>query len=193
MRLLSASALWWLLLGAVIIFFYLLKLKRNRRKVPSVMLWRRALEEIEANAPFKKLRRNLLLLLQLLALAAIVFALARPLVTMRAMASGNTIIIVDSTASMSARDENNRSRLDRAKELAREMIDGLARDDRAAVVESSARVTVRSPLTSDHGALRSAIGDIQETDAAGNLTDAVRLAEQIAKTERDASIVIISD
>jgi Ca-activated chloride channel homolog len=193
MRLLSASALGWLLLGAIIIFFYLLKLKRKRRVVPSVFLWQRALEEIEANAPFKKLRRSLLLLLQLLALAALVFALARPLIRMRSLASGSTVIIIDSTASMSARDEGTRSRLERAKELARDMIAGLGGNDRAAVIESSSRVTVRSGLTADHAALNAGINDIQETDAAGNLTDAVRLAEQIARTERDAGIVIISD
>ena len=193
MRLLSASALWWLLLGAIIIFFYLLKLKRKRRVVPSVFLWQRALEEVEANAPFKKLRRSLLLLLQLLALAALVFALARPLVTMRALASGSTIIVIDATASMSARDEDGRSRLDRAKELARDMVNGLGGDDRAAIIESSSRVTVRSSLSSDRAALAAAVRDVQETDAAGNLTDAVRLAEQIAKTEREAGIVIISD
>jgi hypothetical protein len=193
MRLLSASALGWLLLGAIIIFFYLLKLKRKRRVVPSVFLWQRALEEIEANAPFKKLRRSLLLLLQLSALAALVFALARPLITMRSLASGSTIIIIDSTASMSARDEGTRSRLERARELARDMVAGLGGNDRAAVIESSSRVTVRSGLTADHAALNAGISDIQDTDAAGSLTDAVRLAEQIARTERDAGIVLISD
>ena len=106
MRLLSPGALWLLLLAAIIVFFYLLKLKRNRTVVPSVLLWTRALEEVEANAPFKKLRRSLLLLLQLLALSALVFALARPLFITRALASGSTVIIIDSTASMSARDEN---------------------------------------------------------------------------------------
>jgi len=193
MRLLSASALGWLLLGAIIIFFYLLKLKRKRRVVPSVLLWQRALEEVEANAPFKKLRRSLLLLLQLAALAALVFALARPLVQMRSLASGSTVIIIDSTASMRSRDEGTRSRLERAKELARDMVAGLGGNDRAAVIESSSRVTVRSGLTADRAALNAAIGDVQETDAAGSLTDAVRLAEQIARTERDAGIVVISD
>ena len=193
MRLLSASALSWLLLGAIIIFFYLLKLKRKRRVVPSVLLWQRALEEVEANAPFKKLRRSLLLLLQLAALAALVFALARPLVQMRSLASGSTVIIIDSTASMRSRDEGTRSRLERAKELARDMVAGLGGNDRAAVIESSSRVTVRSGLTADRAALNAAIGDVQETDAAGSLTDAVRLAEQIARTERDAGIVVISD
>ncbi|HKP86513.1 MAG TPA: VWA domain-containing protein [Blastocatellia bacterium] len=193
MRLLSASALWWMLTGAIIIFFYLLKLKRKRRVVPSVLLWQRALEEVEANAPFKKLRRSLLLLLQLAALAALAFALARPLISLRSLASGNTVIIIDSTASMSARDEDGRSRLDRAKELARDMVNGLSGDDAAAIIESSSRVTVRSSLTSDRAALLSAINEAQETDAPGNLTDAVRLAEQIAKTGRDAGIVVISD
>src|SRR5712692_1894074 len=122
MTLVSSSALWWLLLGAIIVFFYLLKLKRKRTVVPSVLLWKRAIEEIEANAPFKKLRRSFLLLVQLLALAALVFALARPLVVTRALASGSTVIIIDSTASMRARDEDAGSRLDRAKQLAREMI-----------------------------------------------------------------------
>ena len=181
------------MLGAIIIFFYLLKLKRKRRVVPSVFLWQRAMEEIEANAPFRKLRRNLLLLLQLLALVALVLALARPLVSTRALAAGSSIIVIDSTASMGARDEGGNTRLSRAKELAREMIESLGGSDRAAVIESSSRVTVRSVLTSDRAALRSAINDIQETDAAGNLADALLLAEQLAKAERDAGIVVISD
>jgi len=193
MRLLSSGALWWLLLAAIIVFFYLLKLKRKRTVVPSVLLWSRALEELEANAPFRRLRRSLLLLLQLLTLAALVFALARPLVPTRALASGSTVIIIDSTASMSARDEDGGARLDRAKQLAREMIESLSGGDRAAIIESSSRVMVRSPLTSDRTALAAALADVRATDAPGNLTDALRLAEQIARSERDSSVVIIGD
>jgi hypothetical protein len=193
MRLLSASALWWLLLGAPIIFFYLLKLKRKRQVVPSVLLWQRALDEIEANAPFRRLRRSLLLFLQLLILAAVVFALARPLVTTRALASGSTVIVIDSTASMSARDQDGRSRLERARELALEMVDGLNGSDRAAIIESGTRVVVRSPLSADRDALANAIDEVHETGAAGSLTDALVLAEQIAKSERDAGIVVIGD
>src|SRR5262249_881396 len=193
MRLLSASALGWLLLGAIIIFFYLLKLKRKRQIVPSVFLWQRALEEVEANAPFKKLRRSLLLLLQLLALAALVFALARPLVTTRSLAAGSTVIVIDSTASMGARDASAGTRRGEAKSLPRDIVAGLSGGDRAAVIETSSRVTVRSGLTADRAALNSAINAIQETDAAGTLTDAIRLAEQIALSQPDTGIVVISD
>jgi hypothetical protein len=73
------------------------------------------------------------------------------------------------------------------------MVSGLSGGDRAAIIESSSRVTVRSSLTSDRAALVTSIGDVRETDAGGSLTDAVRLAEQMAKTEREAGVVIISD
>ncbi len=193
MKFLSVGAFWWLLLSAVIIFFYLLKIKRQRRVVPSVFLWQRALDDLEANTPFKRLRRSLLMLLQLIALAALVLALARPLLTTRALAAGNSVIVIDATASMSARDEDGKTRLERAKQLALEMVDSLSGDERAAIIESAARVTVRSALTSDRAALASAIGAITETDVAGNLADALQLASQIAKAERDANLVIISD
>ena len=193
MRLLSSGALWWLLLSAPIIFFYLLKLRRKRRVVPSVLLWQRALEEMEANAPFRRLRRSLLLILQLAALAAFVFVLCRPLIATRALASGSTVIVLDSTASMSTRDQDGHTRLERARGLAREMVEGLSGTDRAAIIDSSARVVVRSALTSDRAQLLKAIEDVTETDSAGNLADALRLADQIARAEHEAGIIVISD
>jgi hypothetical protein len=193
MRFLTANALWWLLLSLPIIFFYLLKLKRKRLVVPTVFLWQRALQEVEANAPFRRLRKNLLLLLQLAALTGLVFAIARPLITVEGLANGNTVIIIDATASMNARDEDGDSRLNRAKQIAHELVGGMSGDDRAAIIESSGRVTVRSSFTTDRAALHSAIDDVVETDTSGDLADALRLAEQIAKSESDAGIVIIGD
>src|SRR5438067_2372965 len=72
------SLLWLLLLVPVIVFLYLLKLKRRSVTVSSVLLWSRLLKDVQANSPFQKLRRNLLLLLQLLIVALAIFALARP-------------------------------------------------------------------------------------------------------------------
>ena len=59
----------------MIVALYLLKLRRTEREVSSTYLWRRMVRDVEANAPWQKLRPNLLLLLQLLFLAALIFAL----------------------------------------------------------------------------------------------------------------------
>ena len=61
------ALLWLLLLVPAIVLLYLLKLRRREVVVSSIMLWTRLLQEAQANAPFQKLRRHLLLLLQLLA------------------------------------------------------------------------------------------------------------------------------
>jgi len=59
-------------LAIPIVILYMLKLRRRETEVSSTMLWRMVLRDREANAPWQRLRRNLLLLLQLLLLALLV-------------------------------------------------------------------------------------------------------------------------
>ena len=66
------------LLLPVIVALYLLKLRRTERPVSSTYLWRKMVRDVEANAPWQKLKPNLLLLLQLLFLIALILGIARP-------------------------------------------------------------------------------------------------------------------
>src|SRR5205807_4156459 len=89
----------------VLLVLYFLKLRRREMPVSSTLLWRKAIQDLQVNAPFQRLRRNLLLLLQLLLLALLCLALSRPVANFTPGAAKLTIILIDRSASMSA-DEN---------------------------------------------------------------------------------------
>ena len=99
---------WWLLLflplAGLLILLYLLKLRRRNHVVPSIFLWDQALQDLQANAPLQKLRRNLLLLLQLIVLLLVVLALVRPAMQWRKGAGRNMVLVLDVSASMRATD-----------------------------------------------------------------------------------------
>src|SRR5271165_5273206 len=98
----------------VVIVFYLLKRKRVVKLVSSTLLWQKFLAETQASAPFQKLRRNWLLLLQILLLLLATLALARPYFATKAPPSELRVMIIDASASMQATDETP-SRFEKAK------------------------------------------------------------------------------
>src|SRR6476660_833190 len=96
-----------------LLVLYFLKLRRREFDVPSTLLWRKAIQDLQVNAPFQKLRRNLLLLLQLLLLLLLLLALSRPVSNYTPGPGKTTVILIDRSASMNARDgENGKTRLD---------------------------------------------------------------------------------
>jgi len=83
-----------------LLILYFLKLRRRQEVVPSTLLWRRAVQDLQVNAPFQRLRKNLLLLLQLLILAAGITALARPIVETTVGDERSIVLLIDRSASM---------------------------------------------------------------------------------------------
>jgi Ca-activated chloride channel family protein len=149
-----------LVIGPIIVAMYLLKLRREERTVSSTFLWQRMVRDVEANAPWQKLRRNLLLFLQLLLLALLAFALARPFFPTAGIAGRNLIVIIDRSASMQASDVAP-SRLEAAKQQAMTLIDQLPDDGRATVIAAGGLMDVPISGSTDRRLLRQSIEAIQ--------------------------------
>lgn len=176
----------------VVVLLYFLKLKRQRREVSSTILWRRSVEDLMANAPFQRLRRNLLLLLQVLVLLLAVLALMRPLLRWTGLERRSMIVLIDRSASMQSTDVTP-SRLEAAKQQALRLVTGMTRGDRMAVLAFSDHAEVVQSLTDDRTALRRAIAAIEPHDTATRLSEALAIARAMAEAHRNSEIYIISD
>lgn len=179
-----------------LVALYFLKLRRREVEVSTTLLWKRAIQDLQANAPFQRLRRNILLILQLAALGAALLAVGTPLVAGREHTNSRHIILIDRSASMSAMDGDEafavdptsaraRSRLDVAKEAARRLVDSLPEagvfggreGSEAMVVVFDTTAEVRQQFTGDKSLLRAAIDSILPTDAPTRMGEAMRLAK----------------
>ncbi|MEN6371218.1 MAG: BatA and WFA domain-containing protein [Armatimonadota bacterium] len=179
-------------LAAAVILLYLLKLKRREQVVSSVFLWQHAVQDVQANAPFQKLRKNLLLFIQLGVLLLIVAALARPFARMAGLEGQSIVVVIDSSASMRSTDVG-RSRFDEAKRLALRTADQMGRGDAMLVITAAAKTRVASSFTSDRKALAAAITALKPKDTRANLREAIGLALSLVSKKKNPRIVIISD
>src|SRR5919106_1680335 len=94
MSFLSPLALLGLLFLPVVLAMYLLKLRRDQQVVPSTLLWQRLVTDVEANAPWQRLRRSLLLLLQLLLVLILAVLAAQPFLERRAGLARDIVSVV---------------------------------------------------------------------------------------------------
>ncbi len=185
----------------LLVAMYFLKLRRRNLDVSSTLLWKRAVQDLQVNSPFQKLRKNLLLLLQLILLALLLLAFAGPMWRGSVGGGSQTIILVDHSGSMNATDEKP-TRLDRAKEMALRLVDNLASGDQAGavmVVSFAHQAKVVQPFTSDQALLRSAIRGIEATDQRTNLEAALQLLERPAReamaggSAEELTVYVLSD
>ena len=192
MGFLDPSALFFGLLAIPILALYLLRVRGRERRVSSTFLWRHVVHDIEANTLWQRLRPSLLLLLQLLALAALVFALAGPYFLRASGIEGDLILVLDASASMQASDVSP-SRFGQAQEEALSLIDQLPQSNLATVIRMGDVPEVLVAQSQDKARVRRAIEEARPTAGDADLDSALSLAASVVRGERPAQVVVLSD
>lgn len=181
-----------LLAAAVIpplIILYFLKLRRKTQPISSTFLWQQSVEDIRANAPFQKLRKSLLLILQLLALLLLALSVMQPQIQAGQTQGGKTIILIDNSASMNSTSvtpelkAGDVTRLDEAKRRAKDRVEQLysggmfvSSAGETMVIAFNDRAEITSRFTSSKQQLLQAIDRIQPTDGETRIAEALKLA-----------------
>jgi hypothetical protein len=192
-KFLHPSAAWLFALLIPIIIFYFLKLKRNRVEVSSLVLWRQVINDQRVNAPFQKFKRNLLLLLQLVLLSLLALGAMQPFLPGEGRDLDSLPILIDCSASMGASDDSGQSRLDVAKKEISRVIDGLLPNQQLALIAVASSSRRLTEFTNNKQVLREALNSVQVEDVPSRISDGVRLAQALARTQKIQRIRFYSD
>ncbi len=178
----------WIALGLVpplIFMLYFLKLKRTPVEVPSTYLWTKTVEDLHVNSIWQKLRKNILLLLQLLAVLMLILSCLRPGYEGKKLAGDRFIFLVDQSASMSATDtESGISRLEEAKKQIYTLIDRMKSSDAAMVISFSDSAQVVQSYTTRKAMLKRKVKTIQQTERGSDMEEALLNASGLANPGR---------
>lgn len=185
----------------IVLLLYVLRLKRKERVISSTLLWQSALRDLQANAPWQKLRSSLLMWLQIAFLVLAIFALVRPAIKVLASGGQNVAIVLDTSASMAATDVSP-SRFERARAEANRLVNALSSGDSATVIAAGAQTRVLAAPTSNKIALKRALAGAATRDTTGNLREAIVLASSLLRgrdknaqqaRSKNAQIYVLSD
>jgi hypothetical protein len=197
-ELLAPGGLLLLALLVPLVVLYILKIKRQRRLVSSTWLWAAAQRDLMAKSPFKRFIAQIPLVLQALALLALGLAFARPATRGREFTGDHVAIILDVSASMSARADGQpgsaRTRLDLAKSAAKDILASLTPGSDALVLEAGRDARLLAPLDRDRVRLAAVVDRVAARDVEGDLGAAVALAvDRLRQLGGARRVVVITD
>jgi len=191
MSLLSPWMLSFLIVLPLIVIFYLLKRTYQDVTVPSLLLWQQLLRDMEANRPWQKLKRNLLLLLQLLVALLLAVALARPLIPSATPVADHTIAVLDVSASMAAR-AGETTRLEQNKADLRKLLSQMGPQQELTLISMGQEARVLA-TGSDHIKIEQALNEAEQEYAKADYEGSLSLAAALSSKDAKSAVRIYSD
>lgn len=191
MKLLNPAGLWLLLGIPVLIIIYLIKAQHEDQAVSSTFIWKLSSRFMKKRQPMQKLRKILLLILQLLIVLAVAVLAARP-----AVISGDCcdyIAIVDASASMQTVDEEGQSRFRKAIEQVDELAEKIYDGHTLSVIlasDAAARIAERSVSVNE---VRLALKVAEGKNGGCNLEEAIADALEICMESNNPKILFYTD
>jgi len=184
-----------LALGSLPIIIALHRLRPRRRHVvvSTITLWEEALFHHKEGLGLQRLLKNVSLLLLLLTAATLSLGLSDPYWVTVTEEKGDTILVLDTSASMKAKGDSSSSRFDKARQQAISIIDGLAQGERMLLISSARQATLLTAFETDRDLLRRRLSRVVPTDEIGHPRDALTLALSLMNNQRQGRIYFLTD
>lgn len=175
----------------LIILMYILKQRFEEREISSLYLWKKAIRDSEVNTPWQKLKKSLLMLLQIAAVLFIILSLSDPYLFTNSSDAENIIIVIDNTGSMNARYENT-TRFEAAKSNAEALIKNSSTGGNITIITSAIHPKVEITTNNKKEAL-SKLVSIKASNSMGDIKEVLSLIGALAKQQNNTTSLIYTD
>ncbi len=182
-----------LVLVPIIILLYILKQEAKQQSFSSTMLWQEVYRNIEATKPWEKLKKNLLMILQILTVLLFIFALMGPWLKALGSQASQVVLVLDTSASMDTLYEKGKTRLDAAKEAACSYVDDLPGGAVIHVISSNQQAVLVLSNSKDKTEAKNRIRGLEQTSLSGDLSGSLGLVQSCASQSEDAQVVFFTD
>lgn len=182
-----------LVLVPIIILLYILKQEARPKPFSSTMLWNEVFQNVEATKPWEKLKKNLLLLLQLLVVLVLILAMMGPWLRTKGNIAKQSVLVIDNSASMGADYDGEHTRLEAAKDAACDYIDSLPANAVVHVIVANQQSLLLLSNCSDLREAKSRIRSIEQTSLAGTAAGALGLVQSCAGQAENSDVIFFTD
>jgi hypothetical protein len=177
----------------LLILLYILKRKYREEVISSTLLWNEVYKNTRANTPWEKLRKNIMLLLQIIILLLLIFSLMRPFLNFGGKTYKNIILVLDNTASMSA-EYGDGTRLDEAKKLAKEFLGSTKDDTNTYIISFDGNSNLLQNGDFDKEVSNEIISSISQSYNSGDINETLSFLKAIGEgIEEDYEVIAITD
>ena len=177
----------------LLILLYILKRNYKEEVISSTILWNEVYKNTKANTPWEKLRKNIMLLLQIIILLLIIFSLMKPFLNFGGRSYKNVIIVLDTTASMGA-EYGSITRLEQGKSLAKEFIKNTKEDTNTYIINFDGNSNLLQNGDFDKNISNEVIDNISQSKSTGDIKDSLSFVKAIGEgIEEDYEVVVFTD
>ncbi len=176
----------------IVILLHTLRPRPKQVQVTNLFLWNEVLRDRGSSMAFKRLRKNLPLLFQILLILLAALALARPVWLHLSHKTGSVILVVDTSASMQTQT-GGKSRFELAQEKALDILDEHASGDKFLVIEAGHTPELHAGFLQSASQARDVVRNLQPSDAPGKLEKALYLALSFVEPATDDTIYLVTD
>lgn len=181
-----------LLAVPVIIILYLLKQKYEEYITSSLYLWQNALQDVEANAPWQRLKKNILMFLQILAVILLALILSEPFNQSGNNKDGAVMLVMDCSLSMQSTDINP-SRFEAARRDAVKLVEACGTGTEYSVIASGSTPYIVLHQVSDRNKVIQEINGLKVTDAAEDLEGTAELVHSLIRENSEIQVSWFGD